>query len=121
QEETSGGVLNGRLTPPPLQVPVGGMVQQARLIHSVPPVYPSLAKLTRVSGDVVVDALIDASGNVKTVKVLSGPTTLQQAAIETVRQWKYEPARLDGQAEDKQAAPSESSAPAEPFRQPGLA
>jgi len=46
----------------------------------------------------VVDALIDASGNVKTVKVLSGPTTLQQAAIETVRQWKYEPARLDGQA-----------------------
>ena len=98
QEETSGGVLNGRPTPPPLQVPVGGMVQQARLIHSVPPVYPSLAKLTRVSGDVVVDALIDVNGNVKTVKVLSGPTTLQQAAIETVRQWKYEPARLDGQA-----------------------
>src|SRR5215472_11553132 len=98
QEEAGGGVLNSRITPPPLQVPVGGMVQQARLIHSVPPVYPGLAKITRVSGDVVVDALIDASGNVKTVKVLSGPTILQQAAIETVRQWKYEPARLDGQA-----------------------
>jgi periplasmic protein TonB len=98
QEEAGGGVLNSRITPPPLQVPVGGMVQQARLIHSVPPVYPALAKITRVSGDVVVDALIDASGNVKTVKVLSGPTILQQAAIETVRQWKYEPARLDGQA-----------------------
>jgi TonB family protein len=98
QEETTGGVLNSRVTPPPLQVPVGGMVQQARLIHSVPPVYPALAKVTRVSGDVVVDALIDAGGNVKTVKVLSGPTILQQAASETVRQWKYEPARLDGQA-----------------------
>lgn len=98
QEEAGGGVLNSRITPPPLQVPVGGMVQQARLIHSVPPVYPALAKITRVSGDVVVDALIDASGNVKTVKVLSGPTILQQSAIETVRQWKYEPARLDGQA-----------------------
>jgi len=98
QEEATGGVLNNRVTPPPLQVPVGGMVQQARLLHSVPPVYPSLAKLTRVSGDVVVDALIDASGNVKTVRVLSGPTILQPAAIETVRQWKYEPARLDGQA-----------------------
>ena len=98
QEDPTGGVLNSRVTPPPLQVPVGGMVQQARLIHSVPPIYPSLAKLTRVSGDVVVDALIDSSGNVKTVKVLSGPSILQQAAIETVRQWKYEPARLDGQA-----------------------
>ena len=46
----------------------------------------------------MVDALIDVTGNVKTTKVLSGPAMLQQAAIETVRQWKYEPARLDGQA-----------------------
>ena len=98
QEASTGGVLDTRVTPPPLEVPVGGMVQQARLIHSVPPVYPSLAKLTHVSGDVTVDALIDASGNVMAVKVLSGPVMLQQAAVETVRQWKYEPARLDGQA-----------------------
>lgn len=46
----------------------------------------------------VVDALIDAAGNVTTVKVMSGPALLREGAIETVRQWKYEPARLDGQA-----------------------
>ena len=46
----------------------------------------------------VVDALIDAAGKVNTVRVISGPVLLQQSAIETVRQWKYEPARLDGQA-----------------------
>jgi TonB family protein len=99
-EEPIGGSLGGRVTPPaPVVNPVvGGMVQMARLIHSVPPVYPAIAKSTHVSGDVVVDALIDVSGNVKTAKVLSGPSMLQQAAIETVRQWKYAPARLDGQA-----------------------
>lgn len=100
QGEPIGGALNSSVAPPApeVHVPVGGMVQQARLIRSVPPIYPELAKSTRVSGDVVVDALIDASGKVSTVKVISGPVLLQQAAIETVRQWKYEPARLDGQA-----------------------
>ncbi len=100
QGEPIGGALSSHVAPPApeLRVPVGGMVQQARLIHSVPPIYPELAKTTRVSGDVVVDALIDAKGNVTTVKVISGPVLLQQAAIATVRQWKYEPARLDGQA-----------------------
>ena len=43
-------------------------------------------------------SLIDAKGNVTGVKVISGPVLLQQAAMETVRHWKYEPARLDGQA-----------------------
>ena len=98
--EPIGGALDSRATPPApvIHAPIGGMVQMARLVHSVPPVYPSIAKLSRISGDVVVDALIDANGNVKTTKVLSGPVMLQQAATETVRQWKYEPARLDGQA-----------------------
>lgn len=100
QEEPLGGALGGRAAPPaPAVNPVvGGMVQMARLTHEVPPVYPAIAKSTHVSGDVVVDALIDVNGSVKTAKVLSGPSMLQQAAIETVRQWKYEPARLDGQA-----------------------
>ena len=90
-------VINGPAAPP-AEKPVGGMVQPAHLIRSVPPVYPEMAKSSRVSGDVVVDALIDVTGKVTSVKVISGPVLLQQAAIETVRQWKYEPARLDGQA-----------------------
>jgi protein TonB len=31
------------------------------------------------------------------MKPLSGPVALQQAAMDALRQWKYEPARLDGQ------------------------
>ena len=42
------------------------------------------------------DALVDPAGNVTGVKVISGPTLLQEAAMAALRQWKYEPARLDG-------------------------
>ncbi|HVH71339.1 MAG TPA: TonB family protein, partial [Candidatus Dormibacteraeota bacterium] len=92
------GMPTNHAVPPPVERPAGGLVEMARLIRSSAPVYPPLAKSTRVSGDVLVDALIDAAGNVTSVRVISGPVLLQQAAIETVRQWKYEPARLDGQA-----------------------
>src|SRR5919108_919152 len=95
-----GGALGGQPAPVPpvVRAPSGGMVQQPLLIRSSPLVYPQVAKSSRVSGDVVVDALIDTAGRVTTVKVISGPVLLQQAAVDTVRQWKYEPARLDGQA-----------------------
>ena len=81
-------------TAPP---PVGGEVTPVQLIKSVPPVYPQLAKTQRIAGNVQIDALIDASGNVADVKVLSGPGVLHHAALEAVKQWKYKPAMLDGQ------------------------
>ena len=71
-------------------------IQEPRLTKSEPPEYPELAKSTQVSGDVVLDAVIDAAGNVKGVRVISGPPLLQKAAVDALRQWKYEPARLDG-------------------------
>jgi protein TonB len=77
---------------------VGGDVKQARLLASVPPSYPVLAKTQHISGDVRVDALIDANGHVTTMKVVSGPTLLHQAAMDALRQWKYQPATLNGNA-----------------------
>ena len=79
-------------------VPVGGEVTQARLVFSVPPAYPALARAQHVSGGVTMDALIDANGRVTKMKVLSGPALLQQAAMDALRQWKYQPAMLDGKA-----------------------
>lgn len=76
---------------------VGGEVQPARLIHAVLPSYPQIARSSRVAGDVTLDALVDESGNVLDVKVIAGPLLLRDAAMEALRQWKYEPARLDGQ------------------------
>ena len=89
-------VSNNQPSAPAAPLPVGGDVKQAKLISSVPPVYPMLAKNQHVSGNVMVDALIDANGRVTTMKIVSGPTQLQQAAMDALKQWKYQPATLDG-------------------------
>jgi len=89
-------VSNNQPSAPAAPLPVGGDVKQAKLISSVPPVYPMLAKNQRVSGNVTIDALIDANGRVTTTKVVSGPTLLQQAAMDALKQWKYQPASLHG-------------------------
>lgn len=83
---------------PPAPLPVGGDVNPAKLLSSVPPVYPSLARNQHVGGDVKIDALIDANGRVTSMNVLSGPTLLHQAAMDALRQWKYQPATLDGKS-----------------------
>jgi TonB family protein len=81
---------------PEVPLPVGGDVKPAQLISHASPIYPALAKNQHVSGNVLVDALIDANGRVTSMKVISGPTLLHQAAMDAVRQWKYQPATLDG-------------------------
>ncbi len=89
-------VDNKQPAAPVVTLPVGGDVKQAKLISSIPPVYPALARNQHVSGDVRIDALIDANGRVTSMKVVSGPTLLHQAAMDALRQWKYQPASLDG-------------------------
>jgi len=55
-----------------------------------------MARSQHVSGNVQIDALIDADGNVGAMKVLSGPALLRDAALQSLKQWKYQPAELDG-------------------------
>jgi TonB family protein len=104
QPESGSEALNGGLggskqpAAPVAPLPVGGDVIAAKQISTVPPVYPAMARTQRVSGNVVVDALIDATGRVGTMKVISGPVLLHQAAMDALKQWKYQPASLNGQA-----------------------
>jgi protein TonB len=90
------GLAAGHRKEPIAPLPVGGDLKQARLLKAASPVYPPTARAQNVSGDVKIDALIDADGNVSSVKVISGPALLHQAALEAVKQWKYEPAQLNG-------------------------
>lgn len=95
----SSGLLAGNSNQPAAPAPVlpaGGDVVTARLISSVPPTYPAIARTQHISGDVRVDALIGANGRVSSMKIVSGPTILHQAAMDALRQWKYQPATLDG-------------------------
>lgn len=95
----SGGLLEaGANQPaaPAAPLAVGGDVKPARMLSSVPPSYPMLARSQHIAGDVRIDALIDANGRVSTMKVVSGPTLLHQAAMDALRQWRYQAATLDG-------------------------
>jgi TonB family protein len=96
-EASSVNVLATKSNQPAAPITVGGNVVPARLLSSVAPAYPQMARSQRVSGEVKIDALIDASGRVSTTKIISGPALLHQAAQDAVRQWKYQPATLNGQ------------------------
>src|SRR5262245_65536241 len=97
-DSSSLGLLANKGKGPRAPLPVGGDVKVARLLSSVPPVYPQMARAQRVSGDVTVDALIDVNGRVSTMRVISGPALLHEAALSAVKQWKYQPATLNGTA-----------------------
>ena len=55
----------------------------------VAPVYPEIAKRMHVSGEVKLEATVDAQGKVKDVKAVSGNRILAAAAEDAVRQWKF--------------------------------
>ena len=67
-----------------------------KLIYSVKPVSPPEALRNYVTGNVKVDALVDVTGHVKSVSVLSGPQKLRNTAIAEVKQYVYEPAHQHG-------------------------
>jgi TonB family protein len=62
----------------------------------VAPVYPEIAKRMKISGEVKLEATVDAQGKVKDVKPVSGNHMLEVAAEDAVRQWRFEPG--DGDA-----------------------
>jgi TonB family protein len=74
-------------------------VKKLRLIKKVEPVYPEEALEEGLEDTVVVEGTTDTEGNVVDVTVLKGEhDILNQAALEAVRQWKYEPMKIDGKA-----------------------
>ena len=81
---------------PPLLFPSAETSSKPALLKSASPIYPATARAQNVSGEVKIDALIDVNGNVSSVKIISGPALLHQSALDAVKQWKYEPAQLNG-------------------------
>jgi protein TonB len=73
-----------------------GDVKPPKLIREVQPVYPEIARQARVEGIVIVEATTDVYGRVTSVKVLRSIPLLDQAAIDAVRQWVYEPMVING-------------------------
>jgi len=67
------------------------------LVKKVAPVYPPLARQAHIQGTVILKIVIDKSGNVFSVQLVRGHPMLSPAAMEAVRQWKYQPYLLNGE------------------------
>ncbi len=67
------------------------------ILQQVQPAYPSLARLAHKQGDVVLIMTINEQGTPTDVKMDSGDAIFRADAIRAAQQWRFTPARLDGQ------------------------
>jgi len=95
-----GGVVGGLpdAPPPPPVAPIraGGDVREPRKLKDVPPIYPEIAVLSRLQGDVVLECLVDPAGHVTGVRVVRSIPVFDDAAVAAVKQWVYAPTLLNG-------------------------
>jgi TonB family protein len=77
-------------------VRVGGDIKPPVRIKNVPPVYPEEAAAAGTQGAVVIEATINAAGGVSGTRLLHSIPQFDQAALDAVRQWIYEPTTVDG-------------------------
>jgi protein TonB len=78
----------------PIRISSG--VSAGMLLSPLHPVYPAIARATRTSGTVVVEALISKAGTVERLHVVSGPELLRTAALDAIRTARYRPFLLNG-------------------------
>jgi TonB family protein len=93
-----GGVSAG-VPQKPVRIRVGGMVQPVRLVARIPPVYPPELEQQGVEGVVVIRAVISRDGVPLNPRVLNTEIDprFAQAALDSVKQWRYQPSLLNGE------------------------
>lgn len=72
-------------------------MSEGDLVRKILPTYPPLARVARLQGQVVLQAVISKQGTIENLKVLAGHPMLVPAAIEAVRQWRYRPYILNNE------------------------
>jgi len=80
----------------PRPIPVSSGVMAARRIHTVQPEYPAIARMIHLAGTVQLRAVIATDGSVRNLEVVGGNPILAKAAVDAVRQWRYQPTLLSG-------------------------
>jgi TonB family protein len=73
-------------------------VTPAKLVRRVEPVYPEWARRMQASGEVLLTAAIGKDGKVGDVRWLRGNPVFRDSSVNAIKQWKYNPATLNGQA-----------------------
>jgi protein TonB len=72
-------------------------VMAAALIYKVQPQYPAIARTIHLAGTVYLRAIIATDGTVRQLEVISGNPILANPPLQAVRQWRYQPTRLNGE------------------------
>jgi len=81
----------------PVRFVVGGNVTEPVKISAPSPIYPEAARRARLEGVVILECIIDKTGNVKSVKVLRGmPLGLTDSAADAVKKWRFRASTLNG-------------------------
>jgi TonB family protein len=78
----------------PAKVPAE--VMAGRIVNSYTPPYPPDAIEAGIGGAVILHVLIGREGEVKAVRVVSGREMLRAAAVDAVKQWRYQPYKRNG-------------------------
>jgi protein TonB len=74
-----------------------GSAEAVKAATSKPqPVYSPVARQMKVAGRVEVEAMVDESGKVESVKAVNGNPLLTQSAVSAVQKWKFTPFTADG-------------------------
>lgn len=92
-------VENSGDTPVPVlqRLNISQGVSQGLITKRVQPTYPTNALRMHIEGNVELMATIAKSGNITSIKVVSGEPMLAEAALQAVKQWKYRPYLLNGE------------------------
>lgn len=86
------------VVPPAVTAPPVQSKEMPRLLESVQPVYPSSVQAGRIQGTVIVRLMIQANGRVGNVEEISSPDPrLTKAVREAVAQFRFAPAKINGQ------------------------
>jgi TonB family protein len=75
---------------------IGGDIRAPAKIKDVRPIYTPIAMRAGVQGVVIIETVIDEDGNVAQARVLRSLPLLDQAALDAVKDWKYEPTYVNG-------------------------
>jgi TonB family protein len=78
-------------TQPRKQGNTGKQAAQLKIIKSPMAPYPDEALKKNIEGKVTLSIVVDANGRVSDAHALSGPPELFQAALDSVKQWEFEP------------------------------
>jgi len=96
---SASGNLNSLANPAVASTPsmmAQSSLEPLKVIKRVAPVYPPAGRQRMLSATLVVEATVDETGKVKDVQLVSGSPIFREAAFDAIRQWVYQPAKLNG-------------------------